>query len=209
MTTERIEAFWENATAEDVARVMAGETVEARFRDDETSGWQMGELTGFSLKACRGRWQTYPYYFCECQVYREPSYWTKRPDPGPGYRLLGKMPDEELKEYDEWWNGVHWGVSFRFASGPQSEGVWYRRRIEAEAPSPAKVRVDLALAAYSLRAAVANMRYAEAQKDKMSEAMLDAFVASGKTEVVVKIDGDHYFFWAGGTGVFFREIEVL
>ena len=81
--------------------------------------------------------------------------------------------------------------------------------IEPEAPSPAKARVDLALAANSLRAAVANRRYAEAQKRKMSEAMLDAFVAFGKTEVVVKIDGDHYFFWAGGTGVFFRKIEVL
>jgi hypothetical protein len=81
--------------------------------------------------------------------------------------------------------------------------------IEPEAPSPAKARVDLALAAHSLRSAVENRRYAEAQKRKMSEAMLDAFVAFGKTEVVVKIDGDHYFFWAGGTGAFFRKIEVL
>jgi hypothetical protein len=80
--------------------------------------------------------------------------------------------------------------------------------IEPEA-SPAKVRVDLALAAYGLRAAVENMRYAEAQEDKMSEAMLNAFVASGKTEVVVKIDGKHYYFSTKETRVFFRKIEVL
>jgi hypothetical protein len=81
--------------------------------------------------------------------------------------------------------------------------------IEPEAPSPAKARVDLALAAYSLRAAVANMRYAEDAKDKMGEALFDAFVACGKTEVVVKIDGEHYYFWTKETRVFFRKIEVL
>jgi len=81
--------------------------------------------------------------------------------------------------------------------------------IEAEAPSPAKARVDLALAAYSLRAAVANMRYAEDAKDKMGEALFDAFVACGKTEVVVKIDGQHYYFWVENAKVFFRKIEVL
>ena len=32
----KIEAFWRDATADDVARVMAGETVEARFRNSNT-----------------------------------------------------------------------------------------------------------------------------------------------------------------------------
>jgi hypothetical protein len=81
--------------------------------------------------------------------------------------------------------------------------------IEPETSGPAKVRVDLALAAYGLRAAVENMRYAEAQEDKMGEALFDAFVASGKSEVVVKIDGEHYYFWTKETRVFFRKIEVL
>ena len=81
--------------------------------------------------------------------------------------------------------------------------------IEPEPLNPAKVRVDLALAAYGLRAAVENMRYAEAQEDKMRESLLDAFVASGKTEAVVKIDGEHYYFWIKETKVFFRKIEVL
>jgi hypothetical protein len=81
--------------------------------------------------------------------------------------------------------------------------------IEPEATSPAKVRVDLALAAHSLRAAVVEFQRAEDAKDKMGEALFDAFTASGKTEVVVKIDGDHYYFWTKETRVFFRKIEVL
>jgi hypothetical protein len=81
--------------------------------------------------------------------------------------------------------------------------------IEAEAPSPAKARVDLALAAHSLRAAVLEFQRAEDAKDRASEALLNAFVASNKTEAVVKIDGEHYRFWANTVRVFFRKIEVL
>jgi hypothetical protein len=80
--------------------------------------------------------------------------------------------------------------------------------IEPEA-SPAKVRVDLALAAHGLRAAVVEFRRAEDAKDKMGKAMFDAFVASGKTEVVVKIGGEHYRFWRKNARVLFRKIEVL
>jgi hypothetical protein len=81
--------------------------------------------------------------------------------------------------------------------------------IEPEAPSPAKARVDLALAAYGLRAAVVEFQRAEDAKDKAGEALFDAFAASKKTEVVVKIDGEHYYFWTKETRVFFRKIEVL
>jgi hypothetical protein len=80
--------------------------------------------------------------------------------------------------------------------------------IEAEA-SPAKVRVDLALAAHSLRAAVVEFERAENAKDKAGEALFNAFVASDKTEVVVKIDGDYYRFWTNTVRVLFRKIEVL
>jgi hypothetical protein len=81
--------------------------------------------------------------------------------------------------------------------------------IEPEAPSPAKVRVDLALAAHSLRAAALNFERAEDAKDKAGEALFNAFVASGKSEVVVKIDGEHYYFSTKERRVFFRKIEVL
>jgi hypothetical protein len=81
--------------------------------------------------------------------------------------------------------------------------------IEPEATSPAKVRVDLALAAYAFRAAVVEFQRAEHAKDKAGEALFDAFAASGKTQVVVKIDGEHYYFSTKERRVFFRKIEVL
>jgi hypothetical protein len=134
----KIEAFWENATADDVARVMAGETVEARFRDSEVRDWQIGRLNGWADREFR----------CElancwrfCQVYREPSWWTKRPDPGPGWRLLGKFPDEELKPGDEiWLSSKQWASSHNAETGKklQQKEVWYRRRIEPVEPVESK-----------------------------------------------------------------------
>ena len=81
--------------------------------------------------------------------------------------------------------------------------------IEPEAPSPAKVRVDLALAAHSLRAAVVEFQRAEDAKDKLGKAMFEAFAAAGMLDVVVKIDGDYYHFFASEGTTRFRKIEVL
>ena len=121
--TEKIEAFWEDATAEDVAgMIKTGELVSARFRDSGA--------------------------------------------------------DDLLP-------------------------------IETEAPSPAKVRVDLALAAHSLRAAVLEFRRAEDAKDKAGKAMFGAFAEAGALDVVVKIDGEHYHFFASEMTARFRKIEVL
>jgi hypothetical protein len=81
--------------------------------------------------------------------------------------------------------------------------------IEAQAPSPAKARVDLALAAHSLRAAVLEYQRAEDAKDKAGKAMFEAFAAAGMLDVVVKIDGDYYHFFASELTARFRKIEVL
>jgi hypothetical protein len=81
--------------------------------------------------------------------------------------------------------------------------------IEPEAPSPAKVRVDLALAAYAYRAAVVEFQRAEDAKDKLGKSMFEAFAAAGTLDVVVKIDGDHYHFFASEGTTRFRKIEVL
>jgi hypothetical protein len=81
--------------------------------------------------------------------------------------------------------------------------------IEPEAPSPAKVRVDLALAAYAFRAAVVEFQRAEDAKDKLGKAMFEAFAAAGMLDVVVKIEGDHYHFFASELTTRFRKIEVL
>jgi hypothetical protein len=96
----KIEAFWENATA--------------------NQGWVSG-LT----------WN-------HCQVYREPSWYADKPDPGPGFRLLGKFPDEELKPGDECFSSTgKWDQSYKATIGErQSYGFWYRRRIEPVEPEP-------------------------------------------------------------------------
>jgi hypothetical protein len=135
---EKIEAFWTSATADDVAKIAnTRKSIQARFRDEDNEDWVDCLLTGWKLSrhlpgavwidADGASW-------AHCQVYREPSWYTNKPDPGPGYRLLGKFPDEELKPGDEgWdvWNDGEWGESDNANDGkPQSSEIWYRRRIE-------------------------------------------------------------------------------
>jgi hypothetical protein len=134
--SKKIEAFWGNATADDVARVMKGETVEARFRDSETQPWgDCYTLTGW-VNELRHQWRSAEaggrWNFC--QVYREPSWWLNKPEPGPGWRLLDKLPDEEPQLGDsvfcpdsEIWLELEAG----FDPG-QLPTHWYRRRIELE-----------------------------------------------------------------------------
>jgi hypothetical protein len=137
----KVEKFWQDATADDVARVMAGETVEARFRDSETQPWgDCYTLTGW-VNELRHQWRSAEaggrWNFC--QVYREPSWWTNKPDPGPEYRLLGKFPDEELAVGDELWfrEDELWGVSNNAHHGmTQGPACWYRRRVETVEPEP-------------------------------------------------------------------------
>jgi hypothetical protein len=140
------------------------------------------------------------------------TQWQDKTRGGHQYRIKGRDPDSDYPIRGEVEDSgftipMQWTESGNY--NKKGESPYDLIPIEPEAPSPAKARVDLALAAYSLRAAVANMRYAEDAKDKMGEAMFNAFVATGKTEAVVKIDGDHYYFWTKETRVFFRKIEVL
>jgi hypothetical protein len=135
MSSEKIEAFWVNATAFDVARVMAGERVEARFRDSETQPWgDCYTLTGW-VNELRHQWRSAEaggrWNFC--QVYREPSWHANKPDPGPGFRLLEKLPDEGLKPGDEYFDRPtgRWHLSGHAKTQQQQlTETWYRRRIE-------------------------------------------------------------------------------
>jgi len=81
--------------------------------------------------------------------------------------------------------------------------------IEAEAPSPAKARVDLALAAMRHKANCDAFQRAEDAVDESKRLLFDAFVAAQKTDVVVKIEGEHYHFWLNEITPRFRKIEVL
>lgn len=134
MSEQKIEAFWRDATAEDVAKVMKGEKVEARFRDSEGTSWCLRKLIGWNTGLFRcDRAEGWKH----CQVYDPPEWYTNKPDPGEGYRLLEKFPAEELQPEDDWWKieSKDWLPSRRACRGEQQdEDVWYRRRIEPNSP---------------------------------------------------------------------------
>ena len=129
-----IEKFWRDATAADVARVMAGEKLRARFRDYESKPWDEGEHLGGWLE---GRWKkaglgSWSY----CQVYSPPQWFVDKPETGEGYKLLEKFPDEALQPGDEFFENNQWWPVFLEDPYPQVEGIWYRRRIEQPEPEP-------------------------------------------------------------------------
>ena len=133
-----IEKFWRPATDKDVARVMNGEEVEARFRDKESQRWQ----SGFRL----GGWMKYDVHpwldmnastWTLCQVYAPPQWFLDKPEPGEGHRLLGKFPDEAVQGGDSAFDRSTGWSSLRDGCMPtQAEGIWYRRRIEPPNPEP-------------------------------------------------------------------------
>jgi hypothetical protein len=141
MSEQKIEQFWRDATAEDVARVMKGEKVEARFRDYDDADWaEFDLLGGFATSVthpvswidfCGVRW-------FQCQVYAPKQWWLEKPDPGEGYRLLEKFPQENLQCNDEYWSRREnkWLPSPVAATGShiQLNESWYRRRIDPNVP---------------------------------------------------------------------------
>ena len=140
------------------------------------------------------------------------TQWQATTKGGHDYRITTRDPDSEFPmrgEVEE--SGivvyVQWTKDGRVYLDAESQ--YDLIPIEAETPSDAKVRVDLALAAYAFRAAVVEFQRYEDQKDNLARVLLDSFAESGKTEVVVKIKGENYFFWTQNAKVFFRKIEVL
>ena len=131
--SDKIEEFYRDATADDVARVMKGETVEARFRDDDREDWREGEfLGGFHRGNCEEfEWKDrdgVPWQ--QCQVYDPPEWYINKPDPGEGWRLLEKFPPEPKLGTDEAWQSIakKWFTVIN-DNGVQQTDCWYRRRI--------------------------------------------------------------------------------
>ena len=137
MSSERIEQFYRDATAADVARAMNGEEVEARFQDEKNYCWFYSNLSGW-------RHGPFPWgdealcFWTYCQVYDPPQWFRDKPEPGEGYRLLGKLPDEDLQPGDEvWLERKEWVPSYGAATcDAQQADAWYRRRIEQPKPEP-------------------------------------------------------------------------
>ena len=137
MTEQKIEQFWRDATAEDIAKVMKGEKVEARFRDVDTSIWSVSRFLGGYDATCPNslHWiSSNANNWKFCQVYEPPQWYLDKPDPGEGYRLLGKFPDEPKLATDEAWDCHSKEWRRTFAKGDQAKAVWYRRRIEPNSP---------------------------------------------------------------------------
>jgi hypothetical protein len=139
--TDRIEQFWRDATAEDVARVMKGEKVEARFRDP-SAGWRDWVWCAIDNSTLfLGGWKAGEWFdhegddWTQCQVYDPPQWWLDKPDPGEGYRLLEKFPDEPKLTTDEFFETFDnkW-TQVGDTGSIQYHGVWYRRRIETNSP---------------------------------------------------------------------------
>ncbi len=67
-----------------------------------------------------------------CWVYDPPLWLVNKPDPGPGYRLVGKSPLEMLHPEDEEWltELKEWNALPEGESMTQNQGIWYRRKTE-------------------------------------------------------------------------------
>ena len=136
-----IEKSWRPATAADVARALAGEVVEARFRDSEIHVWtSVRRLIG--ARVVEGpetvlRWLDCASSWRYCQVYAPPQWFLDKPEPGEGYRLLEKEPDEPVQGGDFAFDRSGGWIELRSECSPtQAEGIWYRRRIEPPKPEP-------------------------------------------------------------------------
>jgi hypothetical protein len=133
MNEQKIEQFWRDANAGDIAKVMRGEKVEARFRDVDTSIWSVSRFLGGYDATCPNslHWiSNNANQWAQCQVYDPPQWWLDRPDPGKGWRLLKKFPDEPKLGTDDAWDCHSKEWRRTFAKGDQAKAVWYRRRIE-------------------------------------------------------------------------------
>jgi hypothetical protein len=131
MSEQKIEQFWRDATAGDIAKVMKGENVYARFRDRYADGWAEYYLSGVNGK----NWIAGNFRWDLCQVYDPPQWYTDKPDPGEGYRLLEKFPAEDLQPGDEWFEPAPFETGWKVSHNErQADTLWYRRRIEPNSP---------------------------------------------------------------------------
>jgi hypothetical protein len=132
--TERPEQFWVDALPKHVVDAMNGKDVEARFRDRADGPWTcVRKFKGWSKFNADDWFHDGSRAWNFCQVYEPESWWLNRPDPGPGYVLLKKLPDEPVTVGVEVFEGGEWHPSRRPVGDSQDRTSWYRRRIE---PAP-------------------------------------------------------------------------
>ena len=141
MSEQKIEQFWRDATADDVARVVRGETIEARFAisKGDWSGKEWVEFSTDGICLRLGGWSEGFWVdsdgddYKQCQVYDPPAWFLNKPDPGEGWRLLEKFPPEPIIGTDDYWSTAKakWMPIVKLTTNKQPEKTWFRRRIEA------------------------------------------------------------------------------
>jgi hypothetical protein len=122
-------------------------------------------------------------------------------DPSSHRPIRGEVEDSGLVVE------VHWTEDGR--CNLDGESPYDLIPIEPEAPSPAKARVDLALAAINYRRACEAMESARESAGIARDALVAAVKQRGRDPVVVKIDGLYFLFEFYDTQIEFSEIEVL
>jgi hypothetical protein len=132
--SEKIEQFWRDATADDVASVVKGHKLEMRYRESGDDKWSTEKLflAGYDASDTDGyHWLSNKGdMLSECQVYDPPEILKNKPDPGEGYRLLEKFPAEELQPGDEWFEPAPFETGWKVSHNEkQANTLWYRRRI--------------------------------------------------------------------------------
>ncbi len=122
-------------------------------------------------------------------------------DPDSDYPMRGEVEESGIVVYVQWTKDGRVYVD--------AESQYDLIPIEPEAPSPAKARVDLALAAINYRRACEAMESARESAGIARDALVAAVKQRGRDPVVVKIDGLYFLFEFHDTQIEFSEIEVL
>ena len=140
------------------------------------------------------------------------TQWKATTRGGHEYRITGRDPEFAnliRGEVDDSGVTIHvqWTESGR--GYQEYEHPYDLIPIEPEAPSPAKVRVDLALAAINYRRACEAMEAARESVGIARDALVAVVKQRGRDPVAVKIDGLYFLFEFRDTQIEFSEIEVL
>ena len=139
--------------------------------------------------------------------------WQETTKGGHQYSITTRDPDSDYpirgEAYDSGFTvRCDWNKDGRISPG--SESPYDLMPVEAEPPSPAKVRVDLALAAMAYKLASDAEQAAMERMSEADESLRKAMRAREKDNALVKIHDELFLFQIDEDGcIFTEEIEVL
>jgi len=141
------------------------------------------------------------------------TQWQDKTRGGHPYRITTRDPDSDYPIRGEVEDSgfvvrCDWNKDGRISPG--SESPYDLMPVEAEPPSPAKVRVDLALAAMAYKLASDAEQAAMERMSEADESLRKAMRAREKDNALVKIHDELFLFQIDEDGcIFTEEIEVL